>query len=197
MNALSPSASSVKLPDFLVRRFSHPWMPMALFIPLGALIVFLSLYYHPRSLVSTAVLIGVGALSWTLIEYLLHRHIFHLTRIKQPWRELASGMHLAHHKTADTEDLILAPPISSLFFGTLVYFSFVLLTWSFSASALLEAGVFLGYLAYEWAHFSAHRFKPKGRVGKYLKHYHLHHHFKEPHRHFGVTSPLWDYVFQT
>jgi sterol desaturase/sphingolipid hydroxylase (fatty acid hydroxylase superfamily) len=26
---------------------------------------------------------------------------------------------------------------------------------------------------------------------------HMHHHFKTPNKRFGVSSPLWDYVFGT
>ena len=34
------------------------------------------------------------------------------------------------------------------------------------------------------------------RVGRYLRQYHLVHHYKTPDRHFGVSSPLWDFVFR-
>jgi sterol desaturase/sphingolipid hydroxylase (fatty acid hydroxylase superfamily) len=34
-------------------------------------------------------------------------------------------------------------------------------------------------------------------VLKYLKRYHLQHHYKTPQQRFGVTSPLWDVLFGT
>ncbi|MFO1519114.1 MAG: sterol desaturase family protein [bacterium] len=198
---MNPGHSSASAPHFIpeifLRRFSHPWKPMALFIPLALLLTWLSLSAHPRSIGSVVLWIALGVFAWTLIEYFLHRHVFHLTQIKEPWRSMASGLHLAHHKTVDTADLIIAPPISSLTFGTLVYFVFALFTFSFSAAALLETGVLIGYLFYEWCHYGAHRFQINSRIGKYLKQYHLRHHFKEPHRAYGVTSPLWDMVFRT
>ena len=35
------------------------------------------------------------------------------------------------------------------------------------------------------------------RFGKFLRQYHLTHHYASPDRHFGVSSPLWDVVFRT
>ena len=37
----------------------------------------------------------------------------------------------------------------------------------------------------------------KGKVGKYLKEYHLRHHYNDEHTAYGVSNPLWDYVFST
>ena len=34
-------------------------------------------------------------------------------------------------------------------------------------------------------------------VAKYLKHYHLKHHFSGDGGRYGVSSPLWDLVFRT
>ena len=177
------------------RRFGHPWMPMALYLPLGALLFAIAQHLHPRSLSTACLWVAGGVLLWTLVEYLLHRFIFHWVEVKEPYRSLASGLHMAHHRTADTQDLILAPPVVSLIFGSFLLGLFTLLTWSFSRAALLEAGIFLGYLAYEWVHYGAHRFKPRTPWGKFLKHYHLRHHFKDPRHCYGVTSPLWDWVF--
>ncbi len=34
-------------------------------------------------------------------------------------------------------------------------------------------------------------------LGRFLRQYHLAHHYAVPDRHFGVSSPLWDLVFRT
>jgi sterol desaturase/sphingolipid hydroxylase (fatty acid hydroxylase superfamily) len=31
----------------------------------------------------------------------------------------------------------------------------------------------------------------------WLKQYHLRHHYKDDHTGYGISSPLWDYVFRT
>lgn len=196
MTVDSPSFGQ-RLLALATRRFSHPWMPMALYLPIGVLLWMASQHYHPRSVGAASLLVLAGVFLWSLVEYLLHRFIFHWVEVKEPIRSIASGLHMAHHRTADTKDLILAPPVVSLIFGSLILGLLTLLTWSFATAALLEAGIFLGYLAYEWVHYGAHRFKPRTPWGKYLKQYHLRHHFKDPRHSYGVTSPLWDYVFRT
>jgi sterol desaturase/sphingolipid hydroxylase (fatty acid hydroxylase superfamily) len=35
------------------------------------------------------------------------------------------------------------------------------------------------------------------RFGKFLKRQHMRHHFKDPDKDYGVSSPLWDIIFST
>jgi len=198
MNSVSNDRATLSfIPSLFVKRFSHPWMPSLLHGSLGLGIFFLCLRARPDLLISNVLLVFAGMFLWTLIEYFLHRFVFHWVKVKQPWRDLASGLHMAHHRTVDTEDLILAPPLTSLTFGAIIYLILLAFTWNFAFAGLLETGIFFGYIVYEWAHYSSHRYHPRSGLGKYLKHYHLQHHFKDPHRTFGVTSPLWDFVFGT
>ena len=46
-------------------------------------------------------------------------------------------------------------------------------------------------------HYYVHHFAPKNRLGKYLRKYHLAHHFKHEPLRYGVSTPIWDYVFGT
>jgi len=177
--------------------FSHPWMPMALYLSLGSLLTFLSLRLHPRMPGETLLLLVLGIFSWTLIEYLLHRFLFHWRTMKEPWRGWLSQAHLEHHRTALTGEGILVRPFFTLITALVVYGVLAFVSQSFSAALLLETGVFLGYIAYEWIHFAAHRFQLSSGIGKTLKQYHFHHHFKNSDGSFGVTSPLWDWVFGT
>ncbi len=190
------SQSSSK-PHFLIRRFAHPWMPSLLYLPLALLLVIISLSYQQRSILSVILFLALGLFTWTFIEYLLHRFIFHLTQIPEPWKNLASGLHMAHHRSTDAEDLILAPPFVSLMFGGILYLFFALCLQSWANAAFMEAGLFIGYVIYEWMHFAAHCYQAHFSFGKYLKAYHLKHHFKNPKSAFGVTTPLWDFLFKT
>jgi sterol desaturase/sphingolipid hydroxylase (fatty acid hydroxylase superfamily) len=54
-----------------------------------------------------------------------------------------------------------------------------------------------GYLAYDMLHYAIHRGVMKSRIGAYLRKHHLQHHYAVPERNFGVSSPLWDFVFRT
>lgn len=186
--------------SILLKRFRHPWMPTATFLPVGVLITYLSLHFHPRSLGETLGWILLGLLSWTLVEYVLHRYIFHWVDASERWKAVAlagSRLHTYHHQSSDTSDLIVAPPALTAIFATPLYLAFALLTWSFSAAALVETGLLIGFIVYEWVHFGDHRFLPKTKIGKYLRKYHLQHHFRNPDRQYGITNPFWDIVFGT
>lgn len=184
-------------PNILIRRFSNPWMPTLLYSPIALILIVLSVKYQPKDFLSVIIFVSIGLFSWTLVEYFLHRFVFHWTQVKDPWKTLASGLHMAHHKSANAEDLILSPPFVSFAFGIILYLLFSLITQSFANGALLESGLLGGYVFYEWVHYGSHRYHPKSVLGKYLQQYHLKHHFKNPNGTFGVTSPLWDTLFGT
>ena len=183
--------------SFLAKGFKHPWTPTVLYLPLSAVLIFFTLYFVPFSYSTALFYIVIGILSWTLTEYILHRFVFHLNKVKEPWKTLTSKSHLQHHRDTQNLDLVIAPPLVSSVFATIVFFIFALITFSFAKATLMIAGLMIAYVSYEWAHYGAHRYNPKKGFFKYLKDYHLLHHFKDPRKAFGVTSPLWDFVFRT
>jgi sterol desaturase/sphingolipid hydroxylase (fatty acid hydroxylase superfamily) len=46
-------------------------------------------------------------------------------------------------------------------------------------------------------HYATHHFTMKRGVWLWLKKYHLRHHYQDDEIGYGVSSPLWDYVFRT
>ena len=46
-------------------------------------------------------------------------------------------------------------------------------------------------------HYATHHFSMKRGVWLWLKKYHMRHHYDDDHSGYGVSSPLWDYVFGT
>lgn len=55
-----------------------------------------------------------------------------------------------------------------------------------------------GYLAYEALHHRAHHERaPKSRVLRALVRHHLRHHYLAPDACWGISSPLWDWIFRT
>ena len=64
------------------------------------------------------------------------------------------------------------------------------------ASVLL--GVMLAMLHYEWVHYVAHiPYQPLTPLGRWIKQYHLRHHFISEKLWFGVSNPSLDVVFGT
>jgi len=55
----------------------------------------------------------------------------------------------------------------------------------------------IGYLCYDYIHYATHHFRMDSPVAAYLKRYHMLHHYTKEESRFGVSSPLWDFVFRT
>jgi len=142
-------------------------------------------------------LISVGVLSWTLIEYVLHRFIFHYSPRSAFGKKLVYAAHLSHHENPRATNRLFSSLLVSLPIAT----PYLLLSWivtgSMQAATYLFAGLSAGYFCYEWLHFQAHHRRPRLRIFRYLRKYHLLHHYQTPELRFGVTSPLFDVILRT
>lgn len=141
---------------------------------------------------------GLGLFVWTLLEYSLHRFLFHLdyylpdNQIAFLLHFLMHGVH--HYLPMDKYRLVMPPllfvvlcfPINRLVFALLPYYM----------ACSLFAGGFLGYIIYDVTHYVLHHTKLP-RYFQDLKKYHLEHHYKNYELGFGVTSTFWDKVFGT
>ncbi len=139
----------------------------------------------------------VGALAFFPGEYVVHRFQLHVLAEKK-WNKTAHS-HIAHHMAPDDLDHIFHP-LGATYGALVLYFGAVSLIFSSASAGLAFAlGSSVSMVIYEYAHFSAHRLgvQPATPWMKYLKKYHLWHHFKNEHYWFGVTSPVMDMVMGT
>lgn len=149
------------------------------------------------SLGATLLLLVSGLLSWGLLEYLLHRFVFHYHARSERGKNLVYAVHWSHHDNPHAKDRIF----SSLRVSAPVATAYLLLarivTGSWRAASLIFTGLVVGYFYYEWVHFRAHHRKARRGLFRYLRKYHLLHHYQTPELRFGVTSPLFDMIFGT
>jgi len=139
---------------------------------------------------------AAGVLAWSLVEYLLHRLVFHLDRWLPAGERFCFLMHGCHHADPSDAGRNVMPLIASVpAFGAFLGLALWILG---TATGAVFGGAFgLAYLAYDVMHYGFHQWCLPGRVGSYLKRHHLMHHFRDDASDFGVTSPLWDLVFGT
>lgn len=194
----------------------HPALPAAIFLPVAAYMLFLT---TQTGLGGVAIwgMFAAGILAWTLIEYMVHRFLFHpsmetqervreivssdpdkpvisrLESVSQKYYFLAHGVH--HDFPSDSRRLVLAPTLS-IPLSILFYFSYRALMGP-ELVAPFFAAFLLGYVFYDTNHFLMHHVPPKTVFGRFLKKHHFRHHYKTANRNFGVTSPLWDIIFRT
>jgi sterol desaturase/sphingolipid hydroxylase (fatty acid hydroxylase superfamily) len=133
----------------------------------------------------------VGAFTWTLAEYVLHRGLGHRRGAKNPF----SVEHLKHHATvtwfAPTWKKAIAAAAVLAATGAPLYRAFGL------DGLAASAGFALTYVAYEAIHRRLHTHRGFGAYGRWARRHHLHHHFSRPRLNHGVTTPIWDWVFGT
>ncbi len=132
-----------------------------------------------------------GMMLWTLLEYLLHRWVFHRRVLgKRLARE-----HLRHHAKVDwfapwSLKLAVAVPILTVI-GVLGVLAVG------APGAVLACGTFFGWVIYEGIHRRIHVAAPRNAYARWARANHLSHHFGRVHANHGVTSPVWDLVFGT
>ena len=142
-------------------------------------------------------LIAVGILSWQLIEYGLHRYIFHYSARSGIGQKLVYAAHLSHHENPRAPSKFLSGFVLSAPIATAYWLLLYLASGSAHFATYLLIGVGVGYISYQLLHFQAHHRRPRLRVFRYLQTYHMLHHYRTPELRFGVTSPLIDMVLGT
>lgn len=148
-----------------------------------ALITILPLY---NKSVAWLVEFAAGLVTWTLIEYFMHRLAFH-----------GFAPHTEHHLDPANRKYILAPLWLSTSGACSLFGIFWLSMGSWKTAAFIVAGIIAGYLAYELIHLRIHNGRRGAWLLRALRKHHYYHHFASDRVCFGVTSPLWDIVFRT
>lgn len=199
-----------------VERFTHvhPAVPHVIYVPVIAYLLW-SARAAPGH---AALLFVVGLFVWTFVEYVMHKHVFHAPdrvmdethavvaalRREEPvipalpgWRHVIYFIaHGVHHEYPSDSTRLVMPPGASIPLALLFYALFHALAGP-AATPPLFAGFLVGYLIYDTVHYAVHHPGLPTAWGRYLKKRHYGHHFVDPDRDYGVSSPVWDAVFGT
>src|SRR5271167_23008 len=140
----------------------------------------------------------LGAALFYLVEYAMHRFAFHAPPLR--WaslRKMQQRLHYDHRVEPSRLDLLFLP-LWFLAPNLLLTAALVALVLGIQAVASVMLGVMLAILHYEWVHYVAHiPYQPRTRLGRWIKQYHLRHHFVSEKHWFGVSNPTLDGVFGT
>lgn len=181
----------------LIERFSrvHPVTPFVFWLPVLAY----AGYHGFQQGVSVGLFVGLllfGVLVWTFTEYTLHRWLFHYIG-PRPWqRRLYFVVHGVHHDFPQDSGRLVMPLGVSIPLGALFFVLFRALAGGVYVDPLF-VGFALGYLAYDGTHYATHHFRMSWGWGRWIKRYHMIHHHTGVDARYGVSSPLWDWVFGT
>ena len=143
----------------------------------------------PRNWQALSLAFLTGLCGWTLLEYVVHRWVFH----RAPW---IRQQHAAHHD--DPKALVGTPTWLSV--ATLFVIAMLpsVIVAGLALGSSFTAGLVLGYLWYCTVHYGAHQWHAAGRGYFHrMKRRHAIHHQVEVGSNFGVTTSVWDHVFRT
>jgi 4-hydroxysphinganine ceramide fatty acyl 2-hydroxylase len=174
----------------------HPSVPLIIFVPVVVFMIYLSIFRYNLSYTSIVGLGLFGIFIWTITEYLLHRYIFHWELKSELGKKIHFIFHGVHHDYPSDSRRLVMPPSVSIPLAALFYFLFRALIGVDFVYPFF-AGFLIGYLFYDMTHYAVHHFNMKSKFWLAIKHHHIKHHFKDPDRGFGVSSPLWDILFKT
>jgi sterol desaturase/sphingolipid hydroxylase (fatty acid hydroxylase superfamily) len=153
---------------------------------------------HPAAALAA---VALGAVAWTLLEYLVHRYVLHgifpdgTGFLRHRLHAIFDGMHGDHH-LRPWDGMFINGHLSAVPFGV------ALALLSFLARHV-EAPVFvatllLGYVIEEWVHYASHFCHFRSRYFRVLRHRHwLHHARGGADTAFGLTSSIWDAICGT
>jgi sterol desaturase/sphingolipid hydroxylase (fatty acid hydroxylase superfamily) len=189
--------SAVLFESPLLERISrtHISIPIIMFLGLSGI----SFFY---AVTSTDISLGIGFLVliagyfvFTFVEYMMHKHFFHMEPDTPVKDKLQYSVHGVHHDYPRDKDRLAMPPFVSAAYAAISYLIFRLIMGDYALYFL--PGFLIGYASYLGVHYIVHAFSPPKNFLKILWVNHAIHHYKDPDMAFGVSTPLWDIIFGT
>ncbi|KAF1981514.1 Inositolphosphorylceramide-B hydroxylase [Aulographum hederae CBS 113979] len=142
----------------------------------------------------------LGLCIWTLVEYGLHRCLFHVdhylpdNRVGITAHFLLHGIH--HYLPMDKYRLVMPPTLFVVLAAPFWKLAHTIFFYNWYAAVAVYCGGIFGYICYDETHYFLHH-KTLPAYWRELKKYHLQHHFADFENGFGVTSRFWDRIFGT
>lgn len=174
---------------------THIAVPVSLFSILSVGLLYYALAEMNLVFLPTLGLFVAGFIFFTLLEYLAHRYFFHMEPSNKIKAKVQYAIHGVHHEYPKDKDRLAMPPLLALVYATLLFLAIRLLLGEYTFAFL--PGMLLGYATYISVHYIVHAYQPPNNIFKTLWVHHAIHHYKDHTVAFGVSSPMWDYIFRT
>lgn len=192
-NKGSQQLFSNKILERLTR--THFAFPVILYFLIGSTSIIYSAWSPEISLRNFWWLLPCGILSFTLVEYLIHRFFFHFDAKTEKEQALQYQIHGVHHHFPRDKDRLVMPPVLSIILAGLFFLLFRILMGDLGI--LFFGGFVIGYSTYLCIHYMVHAMKPPANFLKIFWTHHSLHHYHSVDTAFSVSFPFWDYLFGT
>jgi sterol desaturase/sphingolipid hydroxylase (fatty acid hydroxylase superfamily) len=163
------------------------WAEFAIDIPFGVVLIVAGLHDNELGPIAVVLIIVLGFLLFSLIEYAFHRWLFHGSV------QIMEQGHRVHHENPLGYDSL------PFFLPVLIMMALTgvcLLIMPAKIAFLLMGVITLSYVIYGLSHFIIHHHHFHNALArKWAANHHIHHYHADTN--FGVTTPLWDIVLGT
>jgi sterol desaturase/sphingolipid hydroxylase (fatty acid hydroxylase superfamily) len=174
---------------------THISVPLTIFFFYSSGLLYWSVTHTSLNAITTVGLFALGIIAFTWVEYITHRHLFHMQTYTRLRARLQYTLHGVHHEFPKDKDRLAMPPLLSITIATVLLLLLRLVIGDFVFAFL--PGFLVGYAAYLSVHYMVHAYQPPKNFLKMLWINHSIHHYKDGEVVFGVSSPLWDYIYGT
>lgn len=174
---------------------THISVPLVIFFLYSSGLLYWSITHTELTAGTTTIMFLLGLLAFTWVEYNVHRYVFHMAPTTQRKANIQYTMHGVHHEFPKDKTRLAMPPILSITLSTALLLIFRLILGDLVFSFL--PGFLAGYAAYLSVHYMVHAYQPPRNFLKALWVNHAVHHYKDGVGVYGVSSPLWDYIYGT
>jgi sterol desaturase/sphingolipid hydroxylase (fatty acid hydroxylase superfamily) len=174
---------------------THIAVPLVIFFIYSSALLYWSATHTSLSLMMSVGMFLLGMLAFSWVEYMVHRYVFHMRTYTELRARMQYTMHGVHHEFPKDRDRLAMPPLLSVTISTVLLLLFKLILGDLVFSFL--PGFLVGYAAYLGIHYMVHAYQPPKNFFKFLWINHGVHHYKNGEVVFGVSSPLWDYIYGT
>lgn len=174
---------------------THIAVPLTIFAIYSCALLMWSVTHTSLSPIQTVGLFFLGFITFTWVEYMVHRYVFHMKTYTSMRAKLQYTIHGVHHEYPKDKDRLAMPPLLSVTIATILLLLFRLVMGDLVFAFL--PGFIVGYAAYLAIHYMVHASAPPNNFLKALWINHGIHHYKDGDLIYGVSSPLWDYIYGT
>lgn len=195
-NFISNSSDSIRMfKNDLFENLSkvHYYVPLIVYVPVIIFLSWLSFSEAHLDFLPYIEWVAIGLFVWTIIEYIMHRWVFHFYPKSKIGKRIHFVFHGVHHDYPNDAKRLVMPPSASIPMALGLYFVFLYLVPQGTIYAFYT-GFLIGYLAYDMVHYALHHANFKSAFWKKLKQHHMLHHYSDSTKGYGVSSALWDKI---
>jgi 4-hydroxysphinganine ceramide fatty acyl 2-hydroxylase len=174
----------------------HWTVPLYIYLPVIAYFLYRAIFDFQLATGTILLYIVIGIAVWSLTEYILHRFVFHYNPPGKIGKRIHFIFHGVHHDYPNDTKRLVMPPSVSIPLAVLFFILFQAIIGNVLVAPLF-IGFIAGYLFYDISHYAIHHFNMHSKFWLAIKNHHMRHHYQDPNKGYGVSSPFWDVIFRT